>query len=131
MAGASGQLGRALVERLGPRVVVGRQAATTSTCATRRRCARAWRTRGRTWSSTPPPTTRSTARRPSPTRRMAVNEAGPRNLAVAAAEAGALMVHVSTNYVFDGALRRPYTEEDAARPARAPTAAASGRAKSR
>jgi dTDP-4-dehydrorhamnose reductase len=51
-----------------------------------------------------------------PDEAMAVNEAGPRNLAVAAAEAGALVVHVSTNFVFDGALRRPYTEEDPARP---------------
>ena len=47
---------------------------------------------------------------------MAVNEAGPRNLATAAATAGALLVHVSTNYVFDGALRRPYTEDDPVNP---------------
>ncbi len=66
-----------------------------------------------------------------PDEAMAVNEAGPRNLAAAAAEAGALMVHVSTNYVFDGALRRPYTEDDAARPLERLRPAASGRARSR
>jgi len=51
-----------------------------------------------------------------PDEAMAVNQAGPRHLAAAAAEAGALLVHVSTNYVFDGVVRRPYTEDDAVRP---------------
>jgi dTDP-4-dehydrorhamnose reductase len=49
-------------------------------------------------------------------RAYAVNESGPRHLARAAAGAGVRLVHVSTDYVFDGALRRPYTERDAARP---------------
>jgi dTDP-4-dehydrorhamnose reductase len=46
----------------------------------------------------------------------AVNEQGPRHVARAASAAGLRLVHVSTDYVFDGALRRPYTERDAARP---------------
>lgn len=37
-------------------------------------------------------------------------------LAAAANEAGALLIQVSTDYVFDGAARRPYREEDACRP---------------
>jgi dTDP-4-dehydrorhamnose reductase len=42
----------------------------------------------------------------------AVNGAGAGNLAAAAAEAGALLVHVSSDYVFDGRSEAPY-EEDA------------------
>jgi dTDP-4-dehydrorhamnose reductase len=44
----------------------------------------------------------------------AVNGSGAGNVAAAAAEAGAHMVHVSTDYVFDGEASHPYTE--AARP---------------
>lgn len=45
-----------------------------------------------------------------------VNVAGSRNVARAAAEVGARVVHVSTDLVFDGALGRPYTEDDEPRP---------------
>lgn len=47
---------------------------------------------------------------------LAVNAAGALHLARAAADAGALLVHVSTDYVFDGAQSRPYVEEDVPRP---------------
>lgn len=40
------------------------------------------------------------------------NAVGPRNLAVATAAAGAALVHVSTDYVFDGRATRPYHEYD-------------------
>ena len=46
----------------------------------------------------------------------AVNSAGPRNLAVATASRGIPLVHVSTDYVFDGAAHRPYHELDLANP---------------
>jgi len=52
----------------------------------------------------------------SPHEAFAVNACGPLHLARAAAESGALFVHVSTDYVFDGTADRPYTEEDVARP---------------
>jgi dTDP-4-dehydrorhamnose reductase len=51
-----------------------------------------------------------------PATALAVNATGVLHLARAAGEAGALFVHVSTDYVFDGALSRPYIEEDAPRP---------------
>jgi dTDP-4-dehydrorhamnose reductase len=42
----------------------------------------------------------------------AVNGAGPGNLARAVAESGARLVHVSTDYVFDGTKRAPWVESD-------------------
>jgi dTDP-4-dehydrorhamnose reductase len=45
-----------------------------------------------------------------------VNAVGPRHLARACTELGARLVHVSTDYVFDGAKRAPYVEEDRPNP---------------
>ena len=45
-----------------------------------------------------------------------VNVDGARNVARAAANVGARLVHISTDLVFDGTLGRPYTEEDEPRP---------------
>ena len=47
---------------------------------------------------------------------LAVNAEGPLHLARAARDQGALIVHVSTDYVFDGRRAEPYTEDDAANP---------------
>lgn len=42
----------------------------------------------------------------------AINATGPALLAAACAEVGARLIHVSTDYVFDGSSDRPYDEDD-------------------
>ncbi len=51
-----------------------------------------------------------------PDKAFAVNGLGPRNLAVVARDLGAVLMHVSTDYVFDGSKGSPYTEEDSPLP---------------
>lgn len=45
-----------------------------------------------------------------------INAIGPRNLSIAASKTGAKMIHISTDYVFDGKADKPYTEFDAVGP---------------
>lgn len=51
-----------------------------------------------------------------PEKAFAVNGIGSRNLAAVARENDCVLMHVSTDYVFDGAKKDPYVEEDAPRP---------------
>lgn len=51
-----------------------------------------------------------------PERAYAVNAIGVRNLAQVTRDLGATLIHVSTDYVFDGKNSRPYVEDDAAVP---------------
>lgn len=44
------------------------------------------------------------------------NAEGPETLARVAKESGARLIHISTDYVFDGKLSRPYVEEDETNP---------------
>jgi dTDP-4-dehydrorhamnose reductase len=45
-----------------------------------------------------------------------INADGVKNIAMAAADVGASLVHISTDYVFDGNKSGPYTEEDSPNP---------------
>jgi dTDP-4-dehydrorhamnose reductase len=51
-----------------------------------------------------------------PEKAFATNAVGSRNLAVVTRDLNAVLVHVSTDYVFDGAKGSPYVEEDTPRP---------------
>ena len=51
-----------------------------------------------------------------PEKAYAVNAAGPRHVAEASSRVGAHVVHVSTDYVFDGTKPDPYVEWDATNP---------------
>jgi dTDP-4-dehydrorhamnose reductase len=46
----------------------------------------------------------------------AVNALGTRNIAASCAEIGAILLYLSTDYVFDGSLERPYREDDSPNP---------------
>lgn len=46
----------------------------------------------------------------------AVNAFAVRNVAQVCTDLGAMLVHISTNYVFDGLKRKPYSEEDLPNP---------------
>lgn len=52
-------------------------------------------------------------------RAFAINEAGARAVAQAAHQSGIPLIHLSTDYVFDGAKPEPYDEEDRTEPATA------------
>lgn len=115
VVGASGQLGRALVDVLGSRVVWagGRDRLDVRDAQAVRAMVEAER---------PDVVFNATAYNAvdvaegDPTEALAVNAAAPRHLAVAARHVGARLVHVSTDYVFDGASTRPYREDDVPRP---------------
>ena len=115
VVGAQGQLGRALVEQLGPRVVWsgGRDGLDV------RDGAAVWRL---IEGEKPDVVFNATAynavdaAEADPAEALAVNATAPRHLAWAARHFKARFVHVSTDYVFDGAQTRPYREDDVARP---------------
>ena len=111
VAGAAGQLGRELVARLGgecawagdrPELDV---TDADAVAALVRRVAPEVVFNASAWN-------RVDAAEAEPAAALAVNALAPHALAVAARDAGAVLVHVSTDYVFDGTSRRPYREDD-------------------
>ncbi len=115
MAGAEGQLGRALVARLGSDLAWagGRAELDVGDPAAVER--RLFEVRpevvfnAAAWNAVDLAETRFAEA-------LLVNAAGPAHLARAARACGALLVHVSTDYVFDGLATRPYLEDDPPRP---------------
>jgi dTDP-4-dehydrorhamnose reductase len=115
LAGSEGQLGTALVRALGERVAWagGREALDVRDGEAVRRAVQGAR---------PDVVINATAynkvdaAETDALEAVAVNTAGPRHLARAAREVGALIVHVSTDYVFDGTKRTPYEETDTPHP---------------
>ena len=115
VTGAAGQLGRDLVTALGADLAwaggraelditdAGAVDALFKQRAARRRVQRDGLQQGR-------------RRRDRSARALEVNALGPSCLARAARDAGALFVHFSTDYVFDGSATRPYREDDCPRP---------------
>ena len=51
-----------------------------------------------------------------PAKAFSINALGTRNVATAAAGLGAIMIHISTDYVFDGRKGTPYVEKDLPQP---------------
>jgi dTDP-4-dehydrorhamnose reductase len=115
VAGAEGQLGQALVRLLGDRLAWagGRGALDVRDAASVSRVVEAAR---------PDVVINATAynkvdaAQTEPAEALAVNAEAPLHLARAARAAGALIVHVSTDYVFDGRRAEPYREEDPPNP---------------
>ncbi|HEX9188973.1 MAG TPA: dTDP-4-dehydrorhamnose reductase [Vicinamibacteria bacterium] len=115
VVGSAGQLGRELVSLLGPEVAwagdrgeidVADPAAVSALVSGERPDvvfnATAWN--------------RVDAAETEPAAAFAVNASAPHFLARAAREAGARLVHFSTDYVFDGTAWSPYREDDTPRP---------------
>ncbi|CAM4164460.1 dTDP-4-dehydrorhamnose reductase [Flavobacterium antarcticum] len=51
-----------------------------------------------------------------PEKARVINVEGPRNLAIVCKEFGVVLLHISTDFIFDGAATKPYTEEDSPNP---------------
>jgi len=115
VTGAAGQLGRALVSRLGPRGAWagGRAELDVSDAPAVARMLDAVR---------PDVVINAAAfndvdgAEADPAPAMTVNSVGAGHLARACRQRGVLLVHVSTDYVFDGAKREPYREDECPRP---------------
>jgi len=115
VVGASGQLGRALVERLGTRAVWfgGREALDVRDAGA---VAALFEQQKPDVVFNATAYNAVDAAETDPAEALAVNATGPRHLAWAARQHGARLVHVSTDYVFDGSSSRPYLEDDCPRP---------------
>ena len=119
VTGAGGQLGLALQATAPPvggsSPATPRQLDVTRPDARWTRCVRP--RAARRWWSTPPPTPRST-RRNGAERAEAVNSAGAATWPRPPSRPGRRLIHVSTDFVFDGTQGRPYAPDDRHQPPR-------------
>jgi dTDP-4-dehydrorhamnose reductase len=115
VAGAEGQLGRDLVKALGADLVfaAGREALDITDAAA---VDAALRQAEPDVVFNAAAYNKVDAAETEPERALAVNAVGPSVLARAARARAALVVHFSTDYVFDGRGTRPYREDDCPRP---------------
>ena len=102
VTGANGQLGFELARLLAPLGDVSPRIARGSISPTRMRWSPPCAARSRISSSTPAPTPRSISRRRKRDEAAAVNARAPGILAEEAKRIGAVLIHYSTDYVFDG-----------------------------
>jgi dTDP-4-dehydrorhamnose reductase len=115
VAGSAGQLGRELVGRLGGEVAWAGDRSEVDVTDGAAVAALLERVRpdvvfnATAWN-------RVDAAETEPAAAFAVNAAAPHFVARAALSVGAVVVHFSTDYVFDGSASRPYAEDDAPRP---------------
>ncbi len=115
VVGSAGQLGRELVALLGPDVAWAGDRAELDVTDPAAVEALVERVRPDVvWNATA--WNRVDAAEAEPDAAFAVNAHGPAHLARAARDASALLVHYSTDYVFDGASSRPYREDDPPHP---------------
>ena len=115
VVGSAGQLGRELVARLGADCAWAGDRAEIDVTDASAVAALVARVRPDVvWNATA--WNRVDAAESEPEAAFAANALAPRALAVAARETGALVVHFSTDYVFDGETTRDYREGDLPRP---------------
>jgi dTDP-4-dehydrorhamnose reductase len=117
IAGKSGQLARCLVEsgaqRGTPVVAIGRPELDVENAASIERAARAIEPSALVNAAAYTAVDRAESE---PGRAFAVNSDGAEHLAVEAKRRGVPLIHISTDYVFDGQKSSPYIEEDIAAP---------------
>ena len=120
VTGGSGFLGRAILRTAEPPVVATHltsSAAPSPGAEWMRLDVRDWAAVERAFAEVGPAAVIHTAYRKDEPDASDTNAVGSANVARAAADAGARLVHVSTDLVFDGRATRPYTEHDEPIPA--------------
>ena len=115
IVGAGGRLGAALVRAYGRTHEVLGSITPSSISVTRRNSGRRWRGEVRVLINCAAQTNVDRCET-HPEEAFALNAEAPRVLAEICLTKGARLIHISTDYVFDGNNAEPYTEEDEAQP---------------
>ena len=115
VTGANGQVGHELVRRAGPLPVTGLTRSQLDICNAQALQAVIRQHEARVVINAAAYTAVDKAET-EPQAAFAVNRDGPATLAAACAAAGIPLLHLSTDYVFDGSKPAPYTEDDPVAP---------------